>query len=205
MEGKDFIGALMTVPEGETARQYRLTKQMASMHAALRDRYRRLEVLSGSALIVVSVLFTVTAFSGGELFSLFDLSVQQGRSVLAGGSVVAFTFSLIVLLFDWPGKKARHGEACRRWAGLASEYRTRRDQEKGWDAVSRNQLAALYREVGSSTPAIPEDLFARLKARHLRKVALSRIREEYLWTPEWILRLRFIRQELNTGAQKRST
>ena len=109
MEGKDFIGALMTVPEGETARQYRLTKQMASMHAALRDRYRRLEVLSGSALIVVSVLFTVTAFSGGQLFSLFDLSVQQGRWVLAGGSVVAFTFSLIVLLFDWPGKKARHG------------------------------------------------------------------------------------------------
>lgn len=183
----------MTTTSDEILRQYRLVKQTLSMHAKRRDQLTWRVKLTEIVLIVCSTIFCVTTFAGQELYKFLGMDPLAGRMILGIASVSAFGSSLILLIIDWKGTAALHGDAVKRWSAVLELYRSRRINDGTWPEQYQPELSAAYWEAAHNSVPIPERHFNRLKACHLRKVEISKIIDRHPWCPKILLRtiLRF--------------
>ncbi|MEV6983324.1 hypothetical protein AB0M95_18995 [Sphaerisporangium sp. NPDC051017] len=157
----------------EIKRQRRLVDQMATAHSLLRDQYRRRATASTCVLLIASVVATAFAFASGDA-KVTIILITADRSILLGWfAVLTFSLTLVDLVLDWRGTARSHEDAARQLAALKAEYRT--PPAEGVEIQERDRLSQRYQAVMDALSAIPEKKFTQLKARHLRKVELSRI------------------------------
>lgn len=166
--------ATVPVPD-EVTRQQRLVDQALSIHAALRDRANRVATITTVTLLCASAIGTALAFAGDDT-PLQLLGLQATTSTWLGAfSVVVFCGTLSELVTDRRGTARRHDAAVRLLADLKSEYRSAApDGDASW-TTAQGRLRERYDHVMGLVPPIPEARFAGLKARHLRKVELSKL------------------------------
>ncbi|MGS2641084.1 hypothetical protein [Streptosporangium sp. LJ11] len=157
----------------EIERQRSTVDQMATSHSMLRGQYRRRAVASTCVLLAASVVATAFAFASGDAkISLLVITIE--RSTLLGWfAMFTFTLTLIDLVLDWRGRARGHEDAVRQLAVLKAEYRAL--PAAGDEAAARERVSQRYQAVMDALPPVPEAKFLRLKARHLRKVEMSRI------------------------------
>jgi hypothetical protein len=148
---------------------------MITMHADLRDkaarRGRRLTV----GILVASTISAVLAFSGTEeniRILMFEASSSVWLGVL--GTAV-FIASLIDLVLNHRGTADQHANAVGRLSELKLEYRSFSQASAEEKLQKVGYLQQRYSEVMSTITPIPEAEFNRLKAKHLRKVEISKI------------------------------
>jgi hypothetical protein len=123
-------------------------------------------------LLIASVVATAFAFAGGAV-RVSIAGIHAERSTWLGWfAVFAFSLTLIDLVVDRRGAAGAHGDAVRQLAALKSQYRT--PPAPGHEVQECQRLAERYQTVMDALPPIPERLFCTLKARHLRKVEISR-------------------------------
>lgn len=152
-------------------REYRLLDQMATMHAELRDRARRVALTLTISTLCGSVVATAFAFAGGD-DQISIAGIEAKRSTILGWfAVVVFVITLVDLVLDRRSTARGHSDAVRALTDLGAEYRSR-SEESG-------ELSRRYRETVQHVPPIPERDFNRLKARHLRKVEVSKTLSRY--------------------------
>lgn len=157
--------------DDELVRQRRLVDQSTSMQAALRDWDRAYGTALVCVVLIASVVGLAFAFAGDKPVTL--LGVTATRATWLGWLAVGtFALTLIELVLDPRGAARRRGEAVKALADLKSEYRAAPDGASGGE---QRRLATRYGEVMSSVPEVPNVLFNRLKASHLRKVEISKI------------------------------
>jgi hypothetical protein len=171
----------------ETERQYRVLQQTLSAHAALRDGYSAKAKAAEIVLLVCATIFCATTFAGEGVYADLGVSAQTGRLVLGVASVLAFGASLAILVIDWRGSAARHGDAAQKWTAALEEFRRRRLGDGSWPEEERLALNAAYWEADTNSVSIPEKSFNRLKARHLRKVEVSKLLSKYPGCPRPVL------------------
>jgi hypothetical protein len=181
------------VSEKEIERQYRVLQQTLSAHSSLRDRAARKAKGAKSILLALSILFSVTTFAGNGFYEVLGVDPQIGRLTVGFASLIAVITSVILLIIDWEGEATRHSEAANRWSAVLRLFRTHRDDEGSWHEEQRVALSAAYWEADRNSASIPERVFNKLKARHLRKVATSKLISSYpgcprilLWGSVWI-------------------
>lgn len=156
----------------EIARQRRLVDQMSTMHSLLRDTARRQGTTLLSVILVASVVAVAFAFAGGGQ-RVEILGVKAARATWLGWlAVMTFSLTLIDLVLDRRGTAGRHDDAVRQLSMLKSEYRTRPSRETAVEV--RDRLSDRYQTVMDTLPPIPERRFLPLKAKHLKKVEVSR-------------------------------
>lgn len=154
-------------------REAKLVDQAASMHAALRDR------ASATTTVVTVVLLSSAVFSiafafAGDLKHVSFLGVTAARSTWLGTlAVLTLCGTVTDLVTDRRAGARRHDNAVRLLADLKAEYRRVDPAETPADRESR--LTGRYQSVMAQLPPVPERQFNRLKARHLRKVEVSKI------------------------------
>lgn len=159
------------------------------MHATLRDRYKALALTLDVVLLVCSVIFSASAFARDDLFTQIGLSPQRVRYVLAIASIVAFAASLMALRMDWKGRAARHQDAAAKLTNLVARFRERSGNDGTWSEDGREELNRNYWQTMDSVVEIPSRMFNKLKARHLRKVQVSRMLDAVPGSPVLVLRL----------------
>lgn len=158
--------------DDEFKRQRRLVDQMTSMHSMLRDRYRRQATAMTSTILILSVVAVAFAFAPSEpTLVLMGLAAQRS-TWLGWFAVVVFCLTLVDLVVDWRGRAGQHDDAVRQLGSLKKEYRT--GPLPGQTQATVARLSEAYESVMSGLPPIPERRFNALKARHLRKVEVSR-------------------------------
>lgn len=163
------------VPPGP-AREMRLVDQAASMHAALRDRAAGASTAITVLLLCASAVGTALAFAGND-DSVRLLGVEASKATWLGAlSVTVFCGTLAELVLDRRGAARRHGEAVRLLAGLKAAYR-QVAADGDWDTAAP-RLSERYGQVMDAVPPVPEARFNDLKARHLRKVEISKLLSE---------------------------
>ncbi len=165
----------MTQPPNhdETARQARLVDQAASMHSALRDRASSSTTAITVVLLCASVFSIAFAFAG-DLQHVTLLGMTAARSTWLGIlAVLTFCGTVADLVTDRRGVARKHDSAVRLLADLKNAYRSTNPGEPPLDRQVR--LTAHYQAVMAELPPIPERRFNQLKAKHLRKVEISRI------------------------------
>jgi len=173
----------------ELGRKFRVLDQILSMHTVLRDRYGRRALFVDVLLLACSVVFCASAFASDQVLALFGRSPDRVRYLLRAFSVAAFMLSVVSLRVDWKGKSASHRDAAAKMSRAVASFRTRQVDDGTWLPGCSAELDGIYWEAMHNSVPIPENVFVSLKARHLRKVELSKMLSSNPGCPLVILRL----------------
>ncbi len=155
-------------------RQFDIVDQMLSMHAMLRDKFRKKHLYLNLSLLLVSVFLCAVVFVDRSIFSSFGLEAKTINFSMGIASVLCFAFSLIEYRVDWQGKAAMHTDAVKKLSSLKADYRDIYTTELEETHKESNHLSKEYQNVMDNIVEIPEGFFLELKAKHLRKVLLSK-------------------------------
>lgn len=188
----------------ELDRKFRVLDQTLSMHAALRDRYARRALTVDSLLLGCSVVFCASAFASDAALAHFGNSPDQIRYLVRLSSVVAFMLSVLSLKIDWKGKFASHKDAAARMSHALATFRNSRSEDGGWLPGCDQELDSAYWEAMNNSVPIPDRSFVSLKARHLRKVALSKMLDANPGYPLLLLRMRLLWAALKRGRSQKN-
>jgi hypothetical protein len=104
-------------------------------------------------------------FAETRVISYLGLPIPASRDLLAFLGVALFAVSVVSLRVDWKEASANHARAAESLGRLKAELRDARDVE---DVRLRTS------QVLSDLEPIPDRLFLSLKAKHLRKVEVSK-------------------------------
>ena len=178
-----------TVSNKELDRQYRSLKQMISMHSMLRDQYHRRAVFINLVLLAASVVFCATTFACDYISKRLGVSEELTTDVLGVASITAFFAALAALVLDWKGKAARHSEAVKALTNALVFFRNARTEDD-WPEAQVSALSQAYWNAASNVVPIPDGRFTALKARHLRKVEVSRTSDSMPGCPLFLIRFR---------------
>lgn len=157
----------------EINRQRRLVDQSISMQSTLRDWDRIFGTSLVCVVLITSLIGVAFAFAGGgQTVSILGLHAQR-TTWLGWLAVFTFALTLFQLVLDPGGSGRRWAHAVQALATLKGEYRTAVPIGQAQEATER--LSQQYEAVMRSIPEVPNLLFNRLKAAHLRKVEISKI------------------------------
>ncbi|MEO9249144.1 hypothetical protein ABDK96_15785 [Citricoccus nitrophenolicus] len=151
--------------------------QMITMHAHLRDRAGWWSRSLTIGILVASTVSVALGFSGADMEISFLGIHASGTTWLGWLGVIVFIASLIDLVLDRRGVANQHADAVGRLSELKLEYRDalQKSATHADAAVALEDLNERYRNVMSTITPIPDAEFNRLKARHLKKVEISKL------------------------------
>jgi hypothetical protein len=162
---------------------------MTDGHSVLRDRYRAWSLTLTLAILALSVAATALAFAGEPRVTFI---VTARLPVFVGVlACLIFFFTLVDLQFDWRSKSRSHEAAARELARFKSTLRDAGSRIEHGDTVD---LTSDYQRTMGGLVEISDRKFLRLKARHLRKVEVSKRIAERPGTPVWIHRAQLFRE-----------
>ena len=174
--------------EADYSRKFRVLDQMLSSHSALSERYRHRA--NGLVLLVMalSIISATLALQSEGQFSVLGVSLETKvwLAILAG---LIFFLSIVELVVNWRGRAWAHAHAAERLGELKAQFR--RAELRGGEVDGKGvDLGAAYDEAMTAIVEIPNSAFNRLKAKHRRKVALSRLLDDSPGVPLFYLRWR---------------
>ncbi len=174
----------------------RLYDQMCTMHSVMRDRSAaRAKALELALLIVSGALVTFT-FVGGDVTAYLGFTDIGARVAIGTASTAVFILSLTLSKVDWKAAAERHSRASRTLAESKARARSLITPD---GRCSDTEIQEFLREsalIVGTLPEIPETQFLRLKAAHLRKVAISRALDRVHGAPLWLVRLTIARRHI---------
>jgi hypothetical protein len=179
-------------------RRFSILDQMLTMHSVERDRYRRWSTALTLLVLGLSIVATMVALISGERhvdFGSFKATVQTAVGIL---TAIIFFLTLVDLRVDWRERARGHQEAADKLAELKAQFRGATTQN---NTVTGNgvDLALEYDQVMEAIVPITERRFLRLKAKHKRKVAISRLLDRRPHAPVWWLRICLMLKDLRCG------
>lgn len=184
---------------------HRRSDQAISAHCFLRDRYRRYADLSTLLLLLTSSALTALSLTSDALKAALLPARIPPDSLLTLLGAAVLLLTIADMHFGWRQKQAGHGEA----ASSLSRLKLILGRELGSGAaITKNKLAEMkqaYDNVNDLIVPIPERKFLQLKARHLRKVAISRHLDTHPGASIVLLQAKiWARDNLGIGATEKS-
>ena len=178
----------------EIPRQYRVIDQTLTMYSVLRDRYARRALLLTLGVFAASVFLCAFIFTPDDILRLLGVSEPVARFALALLSVLVFFLSIAELCLGWRDKSAQFGQAAEAVYRLKTTYRSVLTKNTDPTVDALLQLHEEYKRGMDGLPRIPDAVFLRLKAYHLRKVEISKMISVRPGHPVWLLRIQlFVR------------
>lgn len=175
----------------EYRRKFDVVDMMLSSHASLRQRNRRRWLALTLTVMGLSIFTATLALADDTRVEVLfvDLGTKGWLAVLAG---MVFFLSIVELLVDWRGQAWAHGDATHRLAELKGQFRR---AQVGAELVETEgvDLDEAYDATMAAVVEIPNSSFNRLKAKHRRKVAVSKLLDETPGAPIPLLRWRVFR------------
>lgn len=157
---------------------------MLDSHSILHERYLALALVTQIGLLLCSVIFCATTFASDDFYTWLGTTPTTGRYYRGAASVVAFALSLIALTVDLRGKAALHNSAMKKWAIANTAFRRCQPTAGNeWPEARRHELSEAYWNADRESVSIPPSQFLSLKAKHLRKMEVSRRKSEFPGCP----------------------
>lgn len=172
----------------EIERLRRVSDQLCTGHAALRDRYRRLALFLDMAILFLSIWLVALAFVDPALN--VELTPFGWNSTIWIGVLSIITFALTVtqILTDWKAKANSHDRSLDMFSRVKQESRIA--SENPFDAEAARRVLALNETAVTGSVPIPERHFLRTKRMHLTKVEISKSLDKKPGASIWLLRLK---------------
>jgi hypothetical protein len=174
----------------ENDRQYRVVDQTLSMHAYLRDRYKRRAFVLNFGLMATSITLCAFVFASDDVLSVIGITPMATKFGVGIASVLSLILSIMETRVDWDAVSCRHGDAAGRLGELKAKFRKLHAVTQGNDPKKNQSLGREYERAMRELPPIPHSMFNSLKAEHLYKTLLSQRISLCPKTPVWFLRLK---------------
>jgi hypothetical protein len=172
----------------ENERQYRIIDQLMTAHAVLRDRYARRARILNIGLLSLAIALNGFVFAGDDFLRIiFGDDPARAKALLGLVSIGLLTLSIVEFRVDWEEQSRSHSEALGRLGRLKAKYREAQSNKTPdcFDELTRD-----YASTMEALPSIPERSFAKLKAHHQFKRALSEQISKYPTVPAVFLAIR---------------
>lgn len=180
---------MIQVSNKELQRQYRLLNQTISMHAILRDKYSRRALILDVMLLICSIIFCATTFAPNDLYTFLGVEPDNGKIILGVASVIAFMAAIISLRVDWKGRLNKHRDAVKKLSDNLKLFRENKKENDDWERESVATLNQSYWEAMRNIEEIPDKYFNTLKAKHLRKVEISKLSSSLNGCPIFVIKI----------------
>lgn len=167
------------IHNSEIDRKYRVLKQTLSMHTFLSQKYKLRATILDVALITCATAFCATTFVGDDFYSMIGIDIHNSKFLLGGISIIAFLASIISLRIDWKGLYTNHNNAVDKLSDVVALFRDSRSEEKLWASDKIKLLSDKYNISMSNIIQIPPNQFVKLKAKHIRKIEISKLVDQY--------------------------
>src|SRR5437870_168863 len=181
----------MSQLDADLARRRRVVDMMLTAHSILRDRYSVRATALDVAVLGLSVVLCLTTFLDPAVLRVAHIGEDAAHITLGISSAAVFFLALVQLRVDWKARVIEHQRACEKLARLKGEYRRLATapavSTPAGPSDTTRVLEAADRVLEELRP-IPDSEFASLKARHNRKVEVSRILDRYPGAPVLLLR-----------------
>lgn len=180
----------------EIRRQKNVINMMSTMHSILRTRYYSLALVVELSLLVSAIVLNALVFIDFDYLKLFfeDERVAQGYVGLF--SVIVFIISVIMLRVNWKEKSENHSHACTQLSRLLSECRQIMSIREGSEKkIAEDAFSVKYNQISNMLVPIPHSKFNSLKAKHYRKVQLSKLIDRHPGKPLFVLRFYLLFEE----------
>src|SRR5205809_2804587 len=181
----------MSQLETELARRRRVVDMMLTAHSILRDRYAVRATALDVAVLGLSVLLCLTTFLDPAVLRVAHVSETTAHITLGVSSAAVFFLALVQLRVDWKARAVEHQRACEKLARLKGDYRRLATNSATGGSAGPSETARVLEaadRVLEELRPIPDSEVATLKARHNRKVEVSRILDRYPGAPVVLLR-----------------
>jgi hypothetical protein len=159
----------------ELKRQAKVVDMMLTMHAILASRYQRKAQALEMMLLASSIVLVALTFVDADVLNYFSISTEAVRITVGVCSIVIFLLSTISLVVNWKGKATEHRKAFSALIPLKSEWREVLAADEHYDDRASLEFSRKSALIMGTLIPIPDAQFNRLKARHQRKVLLSKL------------------------------
>jgi hypothetical protein len=166
---------------------------MLTAHSVLRDRYWRRARALTLAILALSIVGIALAFVADRPLTVLGVSARL-QVWLGSLAAAIFFLALVDLQVDWRGGARSHSEATARLSDLKAKFAAARIGDP--EVASEVDLSQEYERTMAAVVPIPERAFVKLKAKHRRKVAVSKLLDERPGAPMVLLRWEIFRAGL---------
>jgi hypothetical protein len=174
----------------EIDRKYRVIDQTLSMHCRRRDIFKWRALCLNTTLLAASIALNGFVFASDDLLAFVNIQPVHQRFWLGLSSITLLILSIVELRVNFEGTARDHARAAEKLATLKHQFRAARKQPL--DALALKSLDDAYGRAFDDLPPIPDAEFVKLKAHHLRKMALSELLTNNPTAPVWVLRLKIL-------------
>lgn len=181
----------------EVERIRRVSDQLCSAHADLRDRYLRRALLLDIAILLLSAWIVAMAFLDPAIAPYVTPPRIPGQLWIGLLSIATFCLTLVQFRTDWKSKSESHAKSFALYAELKREAGYLLASATTIPRREFQRLASRYDMASDVGTGVPESEFLRQKQKHRVKVHLSKAldRNPGIWLPLERLRLGLARRK----------
>lgn len=156
---------------------------LLTMYSILRDKYRVYSIIMDILILVASIIICATVFIDPSLVQLVGLNDQNSRLILGLFSLLVFILSLVSMITNWSGKAEKYSQSAEVLSRLKGECRDYLNLKENLSEAAKQWVLVCRTSVDTLPIKIPEKDFNKLKAKHLRKVEISKLTSTYPGCP----------------------
>lgn len=171
----------------EFNRMWRIVDQSLTAHSVLRDSYTRREKVFVLLVLALSIVATAFAFVPGIKVVRIGSLHAQLATWLGILTMIIFFLALFDLVVDWRERSRRHADAASRLSDLKGKLRSA--VVKGGEVTSDADLVGEYERTMAALTPLSDRQFMVMKAKHHRKVAVSKLIDSRPGAPLPLIRL----------------
>lgn len=174
----------------EMRRIYRLTDQQISAHNALAKRANTNNVIINLIAFATSIILAAATFADKGVILFFFHKTEDANVLIGTASLILFFMSSLNLFFGWSEKYSAHEATAKQLFELKQLCR-----EELNGNILREDISELikrrYELILSNAPNISDSVFLRLKAKHIRKIELSKYIDKNPFSFIFMIKIRF--------------
>ena len=163
---------------------------MISAYSFLRDKYKVYSFYSDIFQLGISVLLCATVFLNPQLLTRLKISPNSVQIILGLCSILTFLISLITLRASWGQYSEKYGQAAEALGKLKIDILSLSQCDIESNKEKIGEKFNDYSWITNNIYKIPEKMFLKLKAKHLRKIELSKMLSNNPGSSLLVLRIR---------------
>ncbi len=176
----------------ELQRKYKVINMMITMHSILHQRFKTKSLVGNIFFLLTAIILNVFIFFDFDYLSFTGFSIDRIKNIVAVSSFLIFLLSVVFMLVEWSKRSEQHLQAINQLSRLLNELRSLLKIENSALLSNKSELFdELYNQVNETIPKISDRKFNYLKARHYKKVEISKFIDKHKGKPYFVIRILF--------------
>jgi len=181
----------------ELERKKNVINMMITMHSSLSYRNKTKALISNIFFLIAAIILNIFIFFDYKYLGFLKFDETIIRDIINFSSLLIFLFSVVFMMIDWSKKAEKHKLAVNQLSRLLNELRLILNIKDEVVFASKSELFnELYNQTSETIPKINDRYFNKLKAKHYRKVELSKFIDKHKGKPYFVIYTLFLKETL---------